>query len=374
MKLAFCLFNYFPYGGLQRDFLRIARACQAHGHEIHIYTMRWEGEREPEFNYHILPTRGLSNHSKAASFANQLGKELQQTHYDAVIGFNKMPHLDIYYAADVCYQSRVLRNKSWLYRLSPRYRTWKKLEAAVFDQHQATEILLISPLQQKEYSDCYQTESSRFHLLPPGITPDRKAPANRLEKRAALRQQYHLTENDFILLMVGSGFKTKGVDRSLLALASLPNDLQVRCQLWVVGKDDPAKFMQLARENKIENRVRFFGGRKDVPDFLLLSDLLLHPSYHENTGTAILEAMIAGLPVLTTAACGYANYVIEANAGIVLPRPFKQTAFNQTLQTMLTSPKQNEWQQNGLAFAKRDDIYQLVPEAVKLIEQIGKHS
>ena len=44
MRLAFCLFRYFPYGGLQRDFVRIAQACRARGHSIDVYTLRWEGE------------------------------------------------------------------------------------------------------------------------------------------------------------------------------------------------------------------------------------------------------------------------------------------------------------------------------------------
>ena len=38
MQLAFCLYKFFPFGGLQRDFLRIALACQARGHAIRVYT------------------------------------------------------------------------------------------------------------------------------------------------------------------------------------------------------------------------------------------------------------------------------------------------------------------------------------------------
>ena len=44
MQLAFCLYKYFPYGGLQRDFLRIALVCQARGHAIRVYTLDWQGE------------------------------------------------------------------------------------------------------------------------------------------------------------------------------------------------------------------------------------------------------------------------------------------------------------------------------------------
>ena len=39
MQLAFVLYKYFPFGGLQRDFMRIALECQKRGHQIRVYTM-----------------------------------------------------------------------------------------------------------------------------------------------------------------------------------------------------------------------------------------------------------------------------------------------------------------------------------------------
>ena len=43
MTLAFCLFKYFPYGGLQRKLLLIAGICKARGHRVDIYTRSWDG-------------------------------------------------------------------------------------------------------------------------------------------------------------------------------------------------------------------------------------------------------------------------------------------------------------------------------------------
>ncbi len=43
MTLAFILYKYFPFGGLQRDFMRIALECQRRGHDIRVYTLIWEG-------------------------------------------------------------------------------------------------------------------------------------------------------------------------------------------------------------------------------------------------------------------------------------------------------------------------------------------
>ena len=232
--------------------------------------------------------------------------------------------------------------------------------------------MLISPLQQEAYSAYYHTEPQRFHLLPPGIAKDRMAPPNAADIRAKIRNAFNISDEQTLLLMVGSGFKTKGVDRAIKALASLPSDLQSRCRLFVIGQDDPALFKKLAAKKQISSHLSFLGGRQDVPDFLLAADLLLHPSRHENTGTAILEAIVSGLPVLTVAACGYAHYVLDADAGMVVAAPFRQRELNIALQTMVSSPDAAAWRRNALAFAKQADIYSMPEKAADLIELIGQ--
>lgn len=372
MKLAFCLFNYFPYGGLQRDFLRIARACQQRGHEVHVFTSRWEAEVEPFFQLHFIKTRGWRNDLRCLSFAKQLKSLLAQQSFDLVVGFNKMPHLDMYYAADVCYQARVKERRGFLYRLLPRYRHMMALEEAVFAAGCHTQIMLISALQEVEYTKCYQTEAERFHLLPPGIAKDRMAPLNAAELRKNKRQIHQVSDHELVVLMVGSGFKTKGLDRAIESFAALPSEVRERSQLWVIGQDNPRSFQRLANKRGVGARIHFLGGRPDVPEYLLAADILLHPAYHENTGTVLLEALASGLPVLTLDVCGYAHYVTEADAGMVLPSPFMQTTLNAALEMMLLSSKRPLWQQNALTFSRQADIYSLPEKAADLIETVGR--
>ena len=96
-------------------------------------------------------------------------------------------------------------------------------------------------------------------------------------------------------------------------------------------------------------------------------DLLLHPAVTENTGTAILEAMVCGLPVLTTENCGYASHVISAQAGAVSPMPFNQAAFNLLLEGMLNSTKLDTWSKNGLRYSQTEDLYSMIDKATDII-------
>ncbi|MFO6381679.1 glycosyltransferase, partial [Pseudomonas aeruginosa] len=101
-----------------------------------------------------------------------------------------------------------------------------------------------------------------------------------------------------------SGFKTKGLDRSLKALAALPKALRRRTRLIAIGQDDPKPFLLQIAALGLNDQVQILKGRSDIPRFLLGADLLIHPAYNENTGTVLLEALVSGLPVLVTDVCG----------------------------------------------------------------------
>ena len=368
MQLAFCLYKYFPFGGLQRDFLRIALACQARGHAIRVYVLEWSGEMPGGFEVVVVPVTAFSNVRRYACFNAWVQRDLAKRPADRVIGFNKMPGLDVYFAADPCYEEKARTLRNPLYRLSGRYRHFSSYERAVFAAESRTEILMISQVQQPFFEKHYGTPLERFHLLPPGISPDRRAPANAAEIRADFRREFGLGGDDLLLLQVGSGFKTKGLDRSLKALASLPEALKSRTRLIVIGQDDPSLFLRQARSLGIAERVSILPGRSDIPRFLLGADLLIHPAYNENTGTVLLEAQVAGLPVLVTAVCGYAHYIEEADGGRVVPEPFAQDVLDGTLAGMLADANARvRWQANALAFAETADVYSNAERAADLI-------
>ena len=370
MKFAFCLFKYFPFGGLQRDFLRIAKVCLARGHQVDVYTGFWQGEIPHGLQVSILPVWGFTNHRRYESFSKRLGKSLAVKHYDAVVGFNKIPGLDVYFAADTCFAAKALERSFW-YRLTKRCRTLLSLERSVFDKASRTEILLISEQEKMFFMDYYGTAEERFHFLPAGIARDRLAPNNAAEVRARLRNELAIGSDQNIVLMGGSGFKTKGVDRAIRAVSTLRSSLREKTILLIVGEDRTRPFRQLADRLGVAEQVRFIGGREDVARLLVAADLLLHPAYRETAGMVLIEAMAAGLPVLVTDVCGYSHHVERACAGELVPSPFKQEKLNQLLTSMLTSEKKNQWQHNGRDYIANTDVFSLPEKATDIIEQVA---
>jgi UDP-glucose:(heptosyl)LPS alpha-1,3-glucosyltransferase len=114
--------------------------------------------------------------------------------------------------------------------------------------------------------------------------------------------------------------------------------------------------------------VTWFGGRDDVQRFLLGADLLLHPAYMESGGIVLLEAMIAGLPVIATDVCGFAPLIEEAAAGLVLASPFEQAALDAALVRVLDDAAERaRWSAQGIAFGRRPDLYGMADRAAAII-------
>ena len=370
MRLAMCLFKFFPYGGLERDFLKIAAVCLKRGHSVTVFVMEWSGEVPEGLTVKLLKANHWRNHSRTRSFINKLDNELHDNKFDLVVGFNKMPGLDVYYAADVCYVDRMQGFSKVLSRLGGRYRYYALCEKSVFSEESKTISLMISKDQMKRFQKHYKTPDERMILLPPGISKDRMVTAKASDIRREFRRRYNISEDEKLLLMIGSGFKTKGLDRALKAIVLLPNELKRKVRLFVVGEDRIEVFAKMAKKLGIKKHVKFLGGRDDVPEFLLGADLLLQPSYHENTGTVIIEAIVSGLPVLASDVCGYSVHIEQANAGRLIPSPFCVKQFAVLIEEMLTSPERDAWKANALQYAKTEDLYSMPEQAVKYLEEI----
>ncbi len=97
------------------------------------------------------------------------------------------------------------------------------------------------------------------------------------------------------------------------------------------------------------------------------ADLFVHPARYDTTGTVILEAVVNGLPVVTTAACGYARHVSSANAGLVVQEPFRQRAFLAALETARDAERAGSWSKAGAEYGTQSFLYEGRDRAADLI-------
>jgi UDP-glucose:(heptosyl)LPS alpha-1,3-glucosyltransferase len=352
LRFAFVIFKYFPFGGMQRDMLRIASRLSDAGHAVDIFTMQWQGDLpEGHIQVHVLPSCAWSNINRYQHFLGLAQAQIQQSNFDLVLGFNRADWLDVYFGADPCFKERAYTQRSRWYRLTKRYRWFAGLEKAIFGRTSDTQILLLSEQEKVHFQHWYGTPDSRLHYVPPYLPKQRFVFQNKAKMRAYLREVFHLQADDVVFLLVGSGFFMKGLDRAIKGLASLPEDLRAKVKLIAIGQDKPAPMLKLAQQHGVAQQLIISAGRSDIPQLMQGADVYLHPAHRENTGLVILEAMACGLPVLTTASTGYARYVTLAQAGLVVPQPFQQQDLNQAMLAMLTTHDLAQFGQAGRKFA-----------------------
>lgn len=120
------------------------------------------------------------------------------------------------------------------------------------------------------------------------------------------------------LLFLGRINWKKGLDRLIPALALLPD-----MRLIVAGNDEEAYLPALdalAEKHFVSSRIHFSGPAygPDKQALLEHAAALVLPSYSENFGNVVLEAMAAACPVVVTPEVGAADIVRESGAGLVL--------------------------------------------------------
>ena len=371
MRLAFVLYKYFPYGGMQRDFRTIVEEIQRRGHYCRVYYISWQGDPLPQVDLRRAPVRAWSNHRRNERFLDWVQSDLAEDPVDGVVGFNKAPGLDVYFAADPCYLELALADRGPIYRWGGRFRHFAGWERAVFDSRADTQVLLLSESQRDIYREHYQTPLQRLHVLPPGVTPNPQAQKEDVAVRRRIRENLGLENQELTLLFVGSGFITKGLDRVITALATMREEQpSVTARLLIVGQDKQRRFSRLAKRLGVADKVEVLGGRDDVPELMQGADVLVHPALSEAGGIVLLEAIVAGLPVIVTDVCGYAHFVDAARDGVVLPSPFSQQDLDRAVMRCIDGVYRAECRRSALLYARLTDLDAKHQKAVDLILEL----
>ena len=315
MRVAVVIQTLDALGGKERDALAIAGGLAARGHKVEIVTRSAQIAVPSGVGLRAIGSRGWTNHGRAQHFARAVAALRDASSFDAVLSFDKLRNADAYYAADVCFACRDLGFKGWL----PRYATYARLERQCFGAG-GPAILFLCRKQESEYRSQYRLDADRAVVLPPMIhdVGERSFYAT----RAAVRQRFGIPDAATLAVSVAVYPEQKGIDRTIAAFADVPG-----VHMLAVGLNDTVWAENFAAKRGVEGRVRFLGHRDDVADIIGAADLMLHPARLENTGLVILESLLAGVPVIASAVCGFAEYIARSGAGMVLAEPFNAGAY-----------------------------------------------
>ena len=180
----------------------------------------------------------------------------------------------------------------------------------------ATNVIAVSEDIKRNYDSAF---GLNCQVIPPAI-PFRKA----LEDRSALREEWGISPDGFLISMVGSLKGMKNPDTAIRALAGFTKEEtdQVRPYLLLAG-DGPSRttLEQEVTDLGLQGRVRFLGRipQEQVCRVLHASDCFLIASDFEGTSLSLLEAMSNGLPILASDVPGLKDMIRDGDNGLLFP-------------------------------------------------------
>ena len=141
----------------------------------------------------------------------------------------------------------------------------------------------------------------------------------------------------------------KDIPTMLEAIKLASNDIP-DLRLQIVGDgSEMARLQDITRQSGLLDRVQFLGKRSDVPDLLQQAGFYLASSVSEGMSLAVLEAMGAGLPVITTDVGGNPE-IVDSSYGYLVPAG-NPRAMADAIRTLCKC--QNEWGSLGQMARKR---------------------
>jgi glycosyltransferase EpsD len=154
------------------------------------------------------------------------------------------------------------------------------------------------------------------------------------EKKKDLRKQYGYSDEEFILICVAELNYNKHQDLLINAVSLLKNKIP-NIKLLLVGEGSlKEKYKEDVKNLGLEKNINFLGYISDVPNLLMIADVLISASRREGLPVSVMEAMATGLPIVCSSVRGNSD-LIENGKGGYLIDPENVEGFSDAIKRLL---------------------------------------
>ena len=320
MKIAMLVKSFMTTGGANRYAVELSTRLARRGHEVHVYAQRWDPALVDGVTLHRVPSMLRPRFLNSLFYALRVRSLTRSAGFDVIHSHQRTIHHHVISMHHPCYEAG--RNPLRLLG-SPRHWVYRWLESRQFGCRPLTHVIAVSDSTKRDILARYPLEPSRVRVIHPGVDVGRMASGSSPERRREIRMQFGIGESDLALILVGSEFKRKGLQFAIEAMRRLGEEGRVRgaLHLFVLGGGGQGEFRRQAAVAGLEGRVHFIGLHPHVEHYYRAADIFLLPTLNEPFGMAVLEAMAAGLPVITSRDSGVAELLLEGRIAILLKDP-----------------------------------------------------
>lgn len=166
--------------------------------------------------------------------------------------------------------------------------------------------------------------------------------------------------NEKVVLHASNFRKLKRVTDVVRIFAEINKHVPSKLLFVGDGPERPAA-ESLARELGVYDETRFVGRQEQIEEVLAISDLFILPSDYESFGLAALEAMAAGVPVISSNAGGLPEVNIEGETGYLADVGDVETMGKRAVELLSDEVKLQKFKTKAAAHARLYDIETIIP-------------
>lgn len=370
-KIAFVRQKFSRFGGGELILDRTIGALAKRGAAITIIAREWEPHAGIEFR-RCDPARSPRT-TRDSRFARAACEIIATLPGALVQSHERLSCCDIYRAGDgvhAAYLAHRARGLSAVRRffqnVSGYHRDVLRLEREMFASPRLKAVIVNAQMVADEIVAHFAYPRERIHLIQNGIDLSRFDEATLDRLRAETRNKLGLSGRK-VLVIVGSGYERKGVAQAIEALARSKSG----AALLVIGHEKRiSRYRSLAKRFGVAGGVHFLGKQENVLPYLAASDAMILPSIYDPFPSAALEGFAAGLPVITSDACGARDIAREIDPGLVRDAN-DIDGLSEAIKTALALSGEPETKQRTRAIAARFDMESMAERMLALYERVA---
>ena len=187
-------------------------------------------------------------------------------------------------------------------------------------------------------------------------------------KPNGIRERY-LPDGERLVMHLSNFRKVKRVQDVVSVFAKIIEE--VPSQLLMIG-DGPERnnVEKMCRDLGICNRIHFLGKTKKIEQFLVNADLFILPSETESFGLAALEAMAAGVPVISTNTGGLPEVNVDGFSGYLSDVGDIDSMSRNAISILKTDSELEKFKANARVQAMKFDLPKISPQYAELYESL----